>query len=428
MSGTFDPQDEQTLNQALKVQELVVSGADYGMYSVAPGTPIVTSDPYLGVAGNYGILASTAITNSTGTTTITGSLGESPGSTVTGAFTVSGTTDLGNGASLAAQTAAINAFNSLQTLGLSGTVIPAELGGTTLNSPVAGATVAWQSSTSLGLSLTSGHSTLTLNGPGRFVIYSPSTLVTGASGSTDLPVIALTGGALAKNVYFVVGSSATINQSAASSGAVFNGNIIAHTSITVTQIATLNGGLYANTGAITLSEPGTSTAVSATTSTPTINLSIYVNEPVSKVFNAFCKTDASNTMYDFNQAEIAIIDSNLLTISSNTAALPTIVTTSTPHFLYTKEQVLISNSNSTPSLNGVQQVTVTGPYTFALPLNVTVAGTAGSIDKDVPLNDYGVIELLSLPGTAFNPLDVAAVKYTTLPSKFYAQSLPTYNM
>src|ERR1700677_5389589 len=63
----------------------------------------------------------------------------------------------------------------------------------------------------------------------------------------------------------------------------------------------------------------------------TLNVSIYVNEPVTKVLNAYCKIDGSNSMQEFDQAEIAIIDSNLLTISSNTAATPTIVTTTTPH-------------------------------------------------------------------------------------------------
>jgi hypothetical protein len=350
MSTGFNPKSEIPLNRELRVQEIVVSGLDYQLYSVSPGTPIVTMDPFLGVAGNYGILGATALTNSVGSTTVTGNLGESPGSTVTGSFIVSGSTDLGNGAALTAQTSATNAFNALQTLGLAGTTIPSELGGQTLNSPTAGVSVAWQSSTSFGISLTSGHSTLTLNGPGRFIIYSPSTLLTGASGSTDLPVIALTGGALAKNVYFVVGSSATINQSAASSGAVFNGNIIAHTSITVTQIATINGSLLANTGSITVSEPGTVTAVSTSSSTSTINISIPINEPVNNIVNAFVKIDASNTIYDFNQASVAILDS--------------------------------------------------------------MGGTSGYNESGVQVSDLKIIELLGLPEATFNPNDIAAVKYT----------------
>lgn len=346
----YSPKDSLTLDQSLKVQEVSVSGLDYQLYSSATGTPIVTTDAYLGIAANYGVLAASALTNSVGTSIINGNLGISPNgpSSVTGSFTVSGSTDEGNAAAALAQIAAINAFNSLQTLGLAGTTIAAELGGVTLNSPVAGATVAWQSATSFGVSLTSGHSTLTLNGPGKFVIYSPSTLVTGATGSTDVPVIALTGGALAKNVYFVVGSSATINQSAASAGAVFNGNVIAHTSITTSQLATINGSFLANTGAITLSNVATVTAVSAQTSTSTVNITIYIREPVRRVWNAYCKVDASDTIFNFNAASEAIVDTN--------------------------------------------------------------GGLSGYNEFGQQVSDQGAIEVLGLPG-AFNPNDMIVVKY-----------------
>lgn len=160
----------------------------------------------------------------------------------------------------------------------------------------------------------------------------------------------------------------------------------------------------------------------------TVNIQIFVNEPVSAIFNAYVKDDTANTVQEFKQSEMAIIDSNLLSISSISAANPTIVTTSTPHFLYTKEQVSISGTNSTPVIDGIQQVTVTGPYTFALPINVTVAGTAGSIDADQPQNDYGCIQLLGYSEAALAANDCVVVRYATLPSKFYAQSLPTYNM
>lgn len=65
-------------------------------------------------------------------------------------------------------------------------------------------------------------------------------------------------------------------------------------------------------------------------------------------------------------------------ISSNTAANPSVVTTATPHGLSSGQTIVISGSNSTPSLNGSQVVTVTGASTFTVPVNVTVAGTAGS--------------------------------------------------
>jgi ribosomal protein L31 len=67
-----------------------------------------------------------------------------------------------------------------------------------------------------------------------------------------------------------------------------------------------------------------------------------------------------------------------ITILLNTAANPTVVTTSTPHGLATGEVITITGSNSTPTLNGNQTVTVISPTTFSVPVNVTVAGSAGS--------------------------------------------------
>lgn len=204
-------------------------------------------------ARQYGILGASAITTS-GATTITGNVGLYPGTSITQSplMTISGATNVANVAASTAQTQANAAFNAGQALGLAGTTIASELGGQTLTPG------AYQfASGTAGISLTSGHSTLTLNGNGVYIIYTATTLLTGASGSTDLPVISLTGGAQAQNVYFIVGSSATINQSAASAGAIFNGNIIAKTSVTQTQTGSINGSVVALTGAVTLSAGST---------------------------------------------------------------------------------------------------------------------------------------------------------------------------
>jgi len=67
------------------------------------------------------------------------------------------------------------------------------------------------------------------------------------------------------------------------------------------------------------------------------------------------------------------------TISGNTIANPTVVTTSAPHGLETGDHVTISGSNSTPTLNGSRVVTVISATTFSVPVNVTVAGTAGTV-------------------------------------------------
>lgn len=68
-----------------------------------------------------------------------------------------------------------------------------------------------------------------------------------------------------------------------------------------------------------------------------------------------------------------------LAITSTSVANPTVVTTATPHFLTTGSIVLISGDNSTPSLNGLQTVTVTSPTTFTIAMNVTGAGSDGNV-------------------------------------------------
>jgi len=67
------------------------------------------------------------------------------------------------------------------------------------------------------------------------------------------------------------------------------------------------------------------------------------------------------------------------TISNNTVANPTVITTAAPHAFKTGDTVLIADSNSTPSLNGTHKVTVIDTTHLTVPVNVTVAGSAGTL-------------------------------------------------
>ena len=80
-------------------------------------------------------------------------------------------------------------------------------------------------------------------------------------------------------------------------------------------------------------------------------------------------------------------DGASLTISSNTVAAPTVITTSAAHGMATDDLVVITNSNSTPSINGTYEVTVTGTTTFTIPVKVTSAGSAGTV---VPIILHGL--------------------------------------
>lgn len=72
---------------------------------------------------------------------------------------------------------------------------------------------------------------------------------------------------------------------------------------------------------------------------------------------------------------------------SNTLANPTVVTTTVPHGLTTGGSVVITGSNSTPTIDGTRVVTVLSPTTFSVAVNVTVAGTTGMVQADNALFD-----------------------------------------
>ena len=213
----------------------------------APSFGPVPGPTVLGVAATYAILGASAVTGSTGFgSTLTGNLGIYPNNATSitnfPPSTFSGTENAGNAAAQNAQIAAQNAYTSLA----------AHAGYVAISSVLDGQTLTagYYSELSGTFNLAaSGNGTLTLNGSATdvFVFKAASTLTTGAGGT---PTITLTGGALASNVYWLVGSSATINSGFTG---VFNGNIIAQASITDTLGGTVNGSMIALTGAVTLS-------------------------------------------------------------------------------------------------------------------------------------------------------------------------------
>lgn len=190
----------------------------------------------LGAAANFGVLAGTTVT-STGLTNVTGDLGVSPGNAVTGfpPGTVTGTEHINDTTAAQAQTDLTTAYNNLA--GRTGaTNVSGNIGGQTLTPGL------YKSTSSLEIS--SGDLTLDAQGNASaiFIFQIASTLTT----TTDRKVI-LTGSANAFNVFWQVGSSATIG-----TNSTFKGNILAYASITLTTGATLEGRALARTGAVTL--------------------------------------------------------------------------------------------------------------------------------------------------------------------------------
>jgi Ice-binding-like len=211
----------------------------------------------LGSATPYAVVAGTTITN-TGSSVISGDIGLSPGTSITGfpPGTVSGTTNAADALSLAAQTSSTAGYGVAAGSTPFTTVAGGTLGGTL-------APGVYQSSSALAL-----NGSVTLNGGGNpdavFIFQAGSTLPT-ASGS----VVVLENGAQACNVFWQVGSSATLG-----TGTSFSGTILALASVTADTGASVQGRLLAQTGAVTLDDntvtvPVCALAVTTTTTTTT---------------------------------------------------------------------------------------------------------------------------------------------------------------
>jgi hypothetical protein len=206
-----------------------------------PGSGPGPTGPPLGPADTYGILAGSTVTCVGPVGTISADVGLWPGSAVTGfpTCTISGTRNTANAVAQTAQDNLTTAYDDLAGRAC-GTTLSANLGGTTLAPGV------YCSLSSQGLT-----GTVTLDGQGNnnatFVIQVASALT--VAGSVDL-----IGGAQAKNVWWQVGSSATIG-----TGSVMKGNIVAFTSITLNDNATLLGRALARNGAVSLGSNNTIT-------------------------------------------------------------------------------------------------------------------------------------------------------------------------
>jgi len=217
------------------------SGTIFGTATVTV-TPVVPPVIALGAAESHGILAGTAVTCIAGGF-IDADIGVSPGNTLTGfgPCTFSGVTNLGNAVAAQAQLDLTAAYNELAGMPCApANAIVADLGGTTL--------AAGTYCSATGINVTG---TLTLDGGGDpnavFVFQAGSSLTTAGD-------VVLINGAQARNVYWQVGSSATIG-----TASQWQGNIVALTSITLVDTATLFGRALARNGQVSLGTNNTIT-------------------------------------------------------------------------------------------------------------------------------------------------------------------------
>jgi hypothetical protein len=206
--------------------------------TVIPNQTTVHGSVTMAGTSGLAVLAGSSITN-TGATNITGDLGLSPGTSI-GGFPpgiLTGTQHINNATASQAKLDLTAAYNdaagrtSTDIVTLSGNI-----GGLTLTPGL------YKSTSSLAIS--SGDLTFDAKGnpDAVFIIQIASTLTT----TSDRKVI-LSGGALASNIFWQVGSSATFGTTS-----VFKGVVMVMQSITFNTGATLDGQALARTGGITM--------------------------------------------------------------------------------------------------------------------------------------------------------------------------------
>jgi hypothetical protein len=204
-------------------------------------TPTATANASTGPlnfqdACSFAVLGAAGLTNS-GNTAITGDVGtySDPSETGFGTVSVTGTNHGGDPIAAAAQGYVNTAFNDGMGRTDTGTLAP-ELGGTTVTAGT------YNSSTTV-FTITGA---VTLDGGGDpnavFIFQAGGTLTTAANSA-----VLLIGNAQAKNVFWVVGSSATLG-----GGADLQGSVVASASISLGTGATVTGRLMALTGQVTM--------------------------------------------------------------------------------------------------------------------------------------------------------------------------------
>ena len=183
------------------------------------------------------MLGATTVTNA-GPTIVTGDLGVSPGTAITGfppGMVAAGTIHPGDTPALRAQQDAHTAYGTLVSElcknNLSGQILGTSSAAVTLSPGV----YCFNSSAQL-------TGTLTLSGAGVYVFQIGSTLTTASNSS-----VILANGATSAGVFWQVGSSATVGINT-----IFCGSILAAVSDTVSPGASVAGRVFALAGAVTL--------------------------------------------------------------------------------------------------------------------------------------------------------------------------------
>ena len=342
----------------------------------------------LGRACGFAALDGSGFTN-TGNTVLNGDLGSFPTISETGlsTLTINGTDQAGDIYTQNAKTDLTAAYLDGSGRTVTAT-LAAELGGTTLTAGVYNTTAAFDIT-----------GTLTLDGGGDtnsvFILIAASTLTT-----ADFSAVSLINGAQAGNVFWIIGSSASLGAST-----VFNGTIIAQDTITLVTNGSVAGRLLAINGQVildtntvglanlcgmataTFTTTGTLTPTVTMTETPTAILTVTPSTTETLTVTGTNTATATETQNITQTITPSITETATETGTGTNTATATetqnITQTITPSITQTLSLTLTTTNTVTPSATVIQTSSVTPTITPSLtgtmtPVNGVDLGTSGN--------------------------------------------------
>jgi LPXTG-motif cell wall-anchored protein len=229
------------LNKSKSFRAILILPFLYLFLSTPSSSFALTPTDYLGTAVNFGVLANTPSISSIGITSISGTAGSqmgiAPAASITdGGTLTSGVQHLNDAAASAAQADLSTAYSTLSGLVDNQPDPGVELGGQTLPAGI-------YSHGTFGIT-----TTLMLDGGGDpnaiFIFRSAATLITADSVASKVVLI---NSAQACNVYWTVGSAATLGV-----GSTFIGHVLSVAAITAKTGANITGQLLSRDAAVTL--------------------------------------------------------------------------------------------------------------------------------------------------------------------------------
>jgi type VI secretion system secreted protein VgrG len=323
------------------VMSLSLAGLAFGMSARS----LAATAPTLGTAETFAVLGASTVTN-TGHSVLTGDLGLSPGTSITGfpPGTYTGTIHVADAIALQAQNDVTTAYNALTSQKCDLDLTGKNLGGLNLTPGV----YCFSSSAQL-------TGTLTLNAqgnPNAVWVFQIGSALTTASGSSVL--FSNGGSGPGCNLFWQVGSSATLGTKSS-----LVGNVLALTSITMTTSADLTGRALARNGAVTLDTNHVTPMVcAAATATPTATLTSTLT------------ITPTNT------------NTSTATPTGTLTATPTGTLTATPTRTLTTTPTGTIAAIGTATPTGTLTATPTG--TLMTTLTVTPTGTIAAIQTATP--------------------------------------------